>query len=51
MKELYYPQGIEKKWQEKWAKEKTFKTYDMEINIETSKIMAEITTRVLLTSG
>ena len=28
MKELYYPQGIEKKWQEKWAKEKTFKTYD-----------------------
>ena len=28
MKELYYPQGIEKKGQEKWAKEKTFKTYD-----------------------
>ena len=28
MKELYYPQRIEKKWQEKWAKEKTFKTYD-----------------------
>jgi len=28
MKELYYPQGIEKKWQEKWAEEKVFKTYD-----------------------
>jgi len=28
MKELYYPQEIEKKWQEKWAEEKVFKTYD-----------------------
>ncbi|MBR1908493.1 leucine--tRNA ligase [bacterium] len=28
MKELYYPQGIEKKWQEKWAEEKVFKTFD-----------------------
>jgi len=37
MREAYFPQEIEKKWQKKWDDEKTFKTYD---NVDKPKYYA-----------